>query len=446
MNKFLAEAIRFVRRKSKDESGEYMRKMIDSGVDWIGEMPSTWRISKIKYCSVFSPKCNFYGIKKDSLITYTPMEYIKQGFFIQNTKEYGELPKSLTPYQEGDIVFAKVTPCFENGNIAIMEDLCSGYGLGSSELFVIRATDVETKFLFYWLQSNNFIQKAASTMTGMGGLKRVSGYFVSNAPILLPTSKEQKQISRYLDIKCFEISCLIREIQKQIEALEEYKSSIVTNTVTKGINPNVEMKDSGVQWIGLMPQHWNCYRGKFVLKHIQRPVSVNDEVITCFRDGEVTLRSNRREDGFTISDKEIGYQGIDIGDLVVHGMDGFAGAIGISDSRGKASPVLNVLDTEQNKRYIMYYLRSMAYSNVFLALATGIRVRSCDIRWNKLAELRYPVPPLNEQKEIVDYIDNTLLKTNEMITMKRKQICMIEEFKKSLIFEYVTGKKEVPNE
>ena len=167
-------------------------------------------------------------------------------------------------------------------------------------------------------------------------------------------------------------------------------------------------------------------------------------MITCFRDGEVTLRSNRREDGFTMADKEIGYQGIDIGDLVVHGMDGFAGAIGISDSRGKGSPVLNVLETDQNKRYIMYFLRSMAYSDVFLALATGIRVRSCDLRWNKLSELFYPIPPLEEQEAIVAHIDDVIEKTNAVIADKKAQLETLEEYKKSLIFEYVTGKKEVP--
>ena len=93
-------------------------------------------------------------------------------------------------------------------------------------------------------------------------------------------------------------------------------------------------------------------------------------MITCFRDGELNFRSNRREEGFTISEKEIGYQGIDVGDLVVHGMDGFAGSIGISDSRGKASPVLVVLDSNENKRFLMYYLRNLAYRDVFLALAT----------------------------------------------------------------------------
>ena len=178
--------------------------------------------------------------------------------------------------------------------------------------------------------------------------------------------------------------------------------------------------------------------------YMQKPVREDDGVITCFRDGEVTLRSNRREDGFTMSDKEIGYQGIDVGDLVVHGMDGFAGSIGISDSRGKASPVLNVLDTDQCKRYIMYYLRSMAYSDVFLALATGIRVRSCDLRWNKLAELSYPVPPLDEQNAIVKHIDSVLSKADAVIADKKAQLATLDEYKKSLIFEYVTGKKEVP--
>ena len=146
-----------------------------------------------------------------------------------------------------------------------------------------------------------------------------------------------------------------------------------------------------------------------------------------------------------MSDKEIGYQGIDVGDLVVHGMDGFAGAIGISDSRGKASPVLNVLDTKQNKRYIMYYLRSMAYSDVFLALATGIRVRSCDLRWNKLAELSYPIPPLDEQEAIVEHIDDVIAKTDAVIADKKAQLETLEEYKKSIIFEYITGKKEVPS-
>ena len=199
-----------------------------------------------------------------------------------------------------------------------------------------------------------------------------------------------------------------------------------------------KMKKSGVPWIGMMPEEWTLIRGKFTLQYLQKPVKDDDDVITCFRDGEVTLRRNRRELGFTMSDKEIGYQGIDVGDLVVHGMDGFAGSIGISDSRGKASPVLNVLDTNQNKKFLMYYLRSMAYCNVFLALATGIRVRSCDLRWNKLAELIYPIPPLCEQERIVNYIDKKVAETNTLITDLQEQIDTLHKYRSSVITEAVT--------
>lgn len=199
-----------------------------------------------------------------------------------------------------------------------------------------------------------------------------------------------------------------------------------------------EMKDSGVEWIGKIPKDWDVFKGKYGLKYLQKPVKQEDDVITCFRDGEVTLRKNRREDGFTMSDKEIGYQGVDVGDLVVHGMDGFAGAIGISDSRGKASPVLNVLDSSMVKKFIMYYLRSMAYGNVFTAIATGIRVRSCDLRWNKLANLPYPVPPFEEQRQIADFLDQKCSEIDALTADIQTQIETLEEYKKSVITEAVT--------
>lgn len=199
-----------------------------------------------------------------------------------------------------------------------------------------------------------------------------------------------------------------------------------------------KMKDSGVAWIGEMPEDWTVKRGKFTLKLLNRPVKETDDVITCFRDGEVTLRTNRRTDGFTVSVKKIGYQGIEPGDLVIHGMDGFAGSIGISDSRGKSSPVLVVCDTDENKRYIMYYLRSMAYNDVFTALATGIRVRSCDLRWNKLAELPYILPSLEEQNQIVLAIESSTSKVDALISNVQAQIEKLKAYKQSLITEVVT--------
>lgn len=197
------------------------------------------------------------------------------------------------------------------------------------------------------------------------------------------------------------------------------------------------MKESHVEWIGKIPIDWDIVKGKYILKCLQKPIKEDDGVITCFRDGEVTLRSNRREEGFTLSDKEIGYQGIDVGDLVVHGMDGFAGAIGISDSRGKASPVLNVLDSFMDKKYLMYYLRSMAYGDVFLSIATGIRVRSCDLRWNKLAELPYPVPKVIEQKKISSFLNGKCEEIDALSEDIQSEINTLEEYKRSVISEVI---------
>lgn len=197
-------------------------------------------------------------------------------------------------------------------------------------------------------------------------------------------------------------------------------------------------KDSGIPWIGEIPEHWNVLRGKNILTLLERPVQEDDDIITCFRDGEVTLRKNRREEGFTVSMKEIGYQGVETGDLVVHGMDGFAGAIGVSDSRGKATPVLNVMDSKENKRYLMYYLRAAAYKDVFMSLSTGIRVRSCDLRWNKLSVFPFLIPDINEQDSIVTYIDNLVKRVDDIICKAKVSIEEYKSWKASIIYEAVT--------
>ena len=200
------------------------------------------------------------------------------------------------------------------------------------------------------------------------------------------------------------------------------------------------MKDSGVPWLKEIPVDWKVERGKNVLALQKRPVRDNDEVVTCFRDGEVILRSLRRTEGFTMSDKEIGYQGINEGDIVIHGMDGFAGAMGVSKSTGKGSPVLIVCTPKYDAipQYIIYYLRALAMTDVFVALATGIRERSCDLRWNKVSELEFIMPSSSEQQKIVEFLDRKCAEVDEMIALQEQIIEELKAYKQSVITEAVT--------
>ena len=198
-----------------------------------------------------------------------------------------------------------------------------------------------------------------------------------------------------------------------------------------------DMAYSGYEWLGDVPSGWRMTKGKHVFRLLQRPVKDDDGVITCFRDGEVTLRTNRRTEGFTVSLKEIGYQGIEDGDLVVHGMDGFAGAIGISDSRGKASPVLNVLDANQNKRFLMYYLRALAYREVYLALADGIRVRSCNLSWKKIGNLPIIIPPADTQLSIANYLDKRCAEIDNAIHSAEASIAEYKRYQQVIVYSAV---------
>lgn len=418
-----------------------MREMKDSGIEWIGKVPVEWKIDNPQY---------HFSQRKDRAKQGMVQLTASQKYGVITQTEYMERTGAniVTVQKDFDILKLVCAGDFVihmrsfQGGLEYSEKTGS---ISSAYVMLIPSNTIrEPRYYKWFFKSSNYIDALSSTsnLVRDGQAMRWSNFI--QLPILFPPAEEQQRIADFLDAKCAEIDALTADIQTQIDTLEQYKRSVITETVTKGLNPDAKMKDSGIQWIGNMPAHWDVIRGKYILRYMQKPVREDDGVITCFRDGEVTLRSNRREDGFTMSDKEIGYQGIDVGDLVVHGMDGFAGSIGISNSRGKASPVLNVLDTDQCKRYIMYYLRSMAYSDVFLALATGIRVRSCDLRWNKLAELSYPVPPLDEQNAIVKHIDSVLSKADAVITDKKVQLATLDEYKKSLIFEYVTGKKEVP--
>ncbi|CAK8720044.1 hypothetical protein GMJAKD_09335 [Candidatus Electrothrix aarhusensis] len=201
-------------------------------------------------------------------------------------------------------------------------------------------------------------------------------------------------------------------------------------------------KDSGVDWIGEIPAGWSVEKGKWLFIQNNRQVRRKDDIVTCFRDGQVTLRSNRRTDGFTNALKEHGYQGIRKGDLVIHAMDAFAGAIGVSDSDGKSTPVYSActpfFDNVVSPFFYAYLLRNMAYTGFIESLAKGIRERSTDFRYNDFSNLQLPLPPLQEQTAISNFLDEKTTKIDTAIAQKKQMISLLKERKQILIQNAVT--------
>lgn len=201
-------------------------------------------------------------------------------------------------------------------------------------------------------------------------------------------------------------------------------------------------KDSKMTWVSEFPESWRIEKGKWLFNRAERPVRSEDEIVTCFRDGVVTLRKNRRTEGFTNAMKEHGYQGIRKGDLVIHAMDAFAGAVGVSDSDGKSTPVYAAC-VPRNKGEVLpefyaYFLRDMALSGFVASLAKGIRERSTDFRFNDFANLDLPVPLFEEQRVIAKFLDKKTTQIDEAIAIKEQQIALLKERKQIIIQKAVT--------
>ena len=427
------------------------REMKDSGIEWIAEIPKEWEIKRIKYVAEFEPKCNMNELNNDSIVTYLPMECLKNGYFEKRERNLGDLPTSLTHFQENDIVMAKVTPCFENGNIAIMQKLQSGFGLGSSELFVLRCKTVNIHYLFWWLQNRGFVSQACSTMTGTGGLKRVSPYFIKNCTMHMPPEIEQVRISNFLYAQCEELDNVLEKTCASIEEYKKLKQAVITQAVTKGIRGSRELKDSGIEWIGEIPVEWEERRIKTLFNlRKERNFSPLEEVnlISLYTDLGVVQHSELEKTTGNKASNADGYKTVYRDDIVVNIILCWMGAIGRSEYNGVTSPAYDVYipRNEVLSKFYHYYFRTKGFSGDCYKRGKGIMAMRWRTYSDQFRDIRVVYPSLEEQREIVNYLDQKCAAIDELIAKKEQYLSEIENYKKSLIYEYVTGNKEVPQE
>lgn len=413
----------------------------DSGIKELGKVPKDWELLSNKH--IFSIKNIRVGKKSEDydLLSLTLKGIIKRD--MENPQ--GKFPAEFDTYQEvssGDFVFC----LFDVEETPRTVGLSEFDGMITGAYTVLEVSPSFDKNFIYYFYLNLDNEKMLKPL--YRGLRNTipKDWFMSYKTFI-PTYEEQTAIANFLDQKTTQIDQAINLKQQQIEKLNEYKQIIIQNAVTKGLDPTAKMKDSGVSWIGNIPEEWTIEKGKWLFFKMDRPVREEDGIVTCFRDGEVTLRSNRRTEGFTNALKEHGYQGVRKGDLVIHQMDAFAGAIGVSDSDGKSTPVYSVCIPKDSKRvlskYYSYFLRSIAHNGYILSLAKGIRERSTDFRFNDFAKLELPLPPYSSQIKISEFIEQQTARINLVTDLQKQQIERLKEYKTILINQAVTGKIKV---
>lgn len=432
-------------------------KYKDSGISWIGDVPEHWEVSPFR--SQFSLGKGL-PITKDDLIedSESGIPVISYGQIHSKDNDGLMLKKEMLRYVSSDFLISNPQSLlFENDIIFAdtSEDIC---GCGNCVLNTVRGNvfagyhtiiariihKTSGRYLAFLLQSDLWRSQIRTRVNGVKVFS-VTRSHLRRCKLFIPPLSEQKAIADFLDKKTAQINELVAAKKKQIELLKEYKQAVIAKAVTQGINPKAKMKDSGITWIGQIPEHWNIKRAKYMFVKEKREVRDSDEVITCFRDGEVTLRKNRRTTGFTESLTEVGYQGIRKNDLVIHQMDAFAGAIGVSDSDGKGTSVYHCC-TPMGDYNVFYYsnlLRTMAKKGFIQSLYRGIRERSSDFNFQIFSKQYLVIPPLPEQEQIVAYIKEKVDSIDAQIASVEKQIANLNEFKQSLISDAVTGKIKV---
>ena len=420
-----------------------------SDIEWLGDVPAHWEVVQLGRIGRFSKGSG--GTKADEVpegvpcIRYGDL-YTSHRFHIRASRSCVSEAVALnyTPLRYGDILFAGSGETIEEIGKSAVNLIDQPACCGGDVILFRPERKIDARFSGYAIGCPQSQYQKSCMGRGIT-VMHIYGDELKNLWMALPPLAEQRAIACYLDHVDRRIQRYIEAKEKLITLLQEARQAIIQSVVTRGLDPDVSLKPSGLPWLPYIPAHWHTERGKRLFTKMKRPVRDSDEVVTCFRDGAVTLRKNRRTEGFTESLQEIGYQGIRAGDLVIHAMDAFAGAIGVADSDGKGTPVYSVCRPapHADAYYFAYILREMARNQWIAALATGIRERSTDFRYATMASQWLPLPPTAEQRAIVAHLDQATEAIDSAIDNARRQSERMTEYRASLIAHVVTGKLDV---
>lgn len=403
---------------------------------------------RLKDVSICNP--NYTGPDRDDSVAFVPMESLRYNAIDQQEISFADGKGKYTYFADGDLLFAKVTPCFENGNIAVAKGLRGGIGFGSSEIFVLRACrHVTSEYLFYIAQGSPFRDGAIATMSGVGGLKRIDPLFTKTFEFDVPSLNAQQRIVNYLDEKTAAIDGKVAVLEKKLAAYKRLKKSVINRAVTRGLDPNVKLKDSCVDWIGQVPERWKIKRFKDVLNYTTgvTPDSKKDAYFEVGGNNTWITIGDMNEKvvstcSLSLSDRalvEFAPPTTTSGSLMFSfklsiGKVAFAGKdLTTNEAIASVKPSGNY-----SLGYLYYYLPLALHANA------GENIYGAEMLNQKIIRNMFMAFPfVVEQQAIADYLDAECAKIDRAAEIVTKQIDAYKRLKRSLINEVVTGKRKV---
>lgn len=381
-------------------------------------------------------------------VTFLPMEAIgEQGELdLMVTRPLEEVQSGYSRFKDGDVVIAKITPCFENGKGALIRDTATGMGFGTTELHVLSpAPELDGRFLYYVTTEPRFRRLGEACMTGAAGQQRVPEDFVRDYRIPVPPLARQRAIADYLDRETARLDALVAAKERVLALLAEKRRALITRAVTRGLAPHAPLRDSGIPWFGEIPAHWETKRARWLFRERDlRSETGEEELLSVSHLTGVTPRSEKDVNMFEAETNE-GYKLCEAGDLVINTLWAWMGAMGVAPMNGIVSPAYNVY--RPGPRLLPAYIDALVRLPVFAQEVTryskGVWSSRLRLYPAGFLEVHLPVPPLDQQRAVVEHIARETANLDSVSVATERTIRLLKERRSALIAAAVTGQIDV---
>jgi type I restriction enzyme S subunit len=430
-------------------------KLVEANEPWLGKVPRDWERSRIRNEAILSPGFSSGLPTPTETCAVVPMESLSTDGAIDfsNQQSFEDIPSGLTLFERADVLFAKITPCMENGKGAFVSELPTRYAFGSTEFHVLRPCHrVDGRFLYYATFNPTFRAYAAENMTGAAGQKRVSSRFLKETRLFLPPLPEQQRIAAYLDASCAAIDASVAAKRRQLETLDAMRESLIESAVTKGVRPNAPIRPVNEDWITEVPAHWEVCRIKRIVSRVDYGISESTEP-----EGRYPVLKMGHIQCGEIEFRDLDFVDETSEDLLLETGDLLYNRTNSPDQVGKAA-IFRRSKTDEitfasylvrlrtNHRANPYFLNYLVNSSGFLSFARKLAIPS--VQQSNLNSTRYcrmliPRPPIEEQCEIVAYLDAKTAEVSRIVAGIETQIATLTAYRKSLIHECVTGQRRI---